>query len=111
MEMEWPKPDQDRIAELDANLEGRLERRKMFGHPCYFLRGNMIAGVFGDKVFLRLPPATMKRLQAEGAAEPFTPMGRAMSAYVQMKGASSSLYDEAVELAATLPEKKSKKKA
>jgi hypothetical protein len=70
----------------------------------------MIAGVFGDKVFLRLPPATMKRLQAEGKAEPFNPMGRSMSAYVQMKGASPALYAESVELAATLPEKKPKKK-
>jgi TfoX/Sxy family transcriptional regulator of competence genes len=108
--VEWPKPSEKKIEELDANLEGKAERRKMFGHPCYFMRGNMIAGVFGDQVFLRLPPATMRRLESEGKAEPFNPMGRSMSAYVQMKDATPELFAETVAYAATLEEKEPKKK-
>jgi hypothetical protein len=52
----------------------------------------------------------MRRLESEGKAEPFNPMGRSMSAYVQMKDATPELFAETVVFAATLEEKEPKKK-
>jgi TfoX/Sxy family transcriptional regulator of competence genes len=109
--MKWPKASEGQVAKLDANLAGKAERRRMFGHPCYFLKGNMIAGVFGDKIFLRLPTPTMRDMEASGKAEPFEPMsGRAMSAYVQLDDPEPALFEESLRYAGTLPEKAVKKK-
>ena len=109
--MSWPKASEVQVAKLDSNLEGKAERRKMFGHPCYFLKGNMIAGVFGDKVFLRLPASTMTELESSGQAEPFVPTpGRPMSAYVQMDDPAPALFQASLRFAETLPEKAKKKK-
>lgn len=109
--MKWPTPSEAQTARLDANMGGRAERRKMFGHPCYFLNGYMIAGVFGDFLFLRLPTSRIQELEASGEATPFEPIaGRKMSDYVQMEVPSAALFREAAQYAETLPEKVDGKK-
>ena len=45
--------------ELDSRVEAiagawGAERKKMFGGTCYLLGGNMMAGVLGDSLILRL---------------------------------------------------------
>ncbi len=49
----------------DADLDARVEemvtiwgasRKKMFGGTCYLLNGNIVAGVTGDSLFVRLSP-------------------------------------------------------
>ncbi|MHB1254228.1 MAG: hypothetical protein ACYCZ1_08680 [Candidatus Humimicrobiaceae bacterium] len=37
-----------------------MEKRKMFGYPVTFIRGNMFIGVHGDSMILRLPEAKMQ---------------------------------------------------
>jgi TfoX/Sxy family transcriptional regulator of competence genes len=65
-------------------MEGRGERRIMFGHPCYFINGNMFIGVFGDKVFLRLPQEGRDRIMKDHSEiAPFSPReGMSMKEYV-----------------------------
>jgi TfoX/Sxy family transcriptional regulator of competence genes len=107
----WPKASEEKVKVLDSNMAGKAERRQMFGHPCYFFKGNMIAGVFGDHIFLRLPASTMQNLESSGEAAPFEPIkGRIMAGYVQLKDPSPALFQEALHHAMTLPEKKAKKK-
>lgn len=58
------------------------EKRKMFGHPCYFVNGNMFAGVFADSIFARFSEQDRGRLEADGAGKLFEPMkGRSMKEY------------------------------
>jgi TfoX/Sxy family transcriptional regulator of competence genes len=47
----------------------------MFGYPALFLNGNMMAGLYGNAVVLRLPEAERHALVAAGQAAPFVAMG------------------------------------
>ncbi len=53
---QWEKPNENLIAIFDASLEGlpEADRRKMFGQPCAFVREQMFAGLFGQRVMIRL---------------------------------------------------------
>jgi hypothetical protein len=84
------KPPQPALVELFEKLlpETGGERRRMFGCPCGFIRGNMFTGLFEDKLFVRLAPADHAALLAEEGAEPFDPMGgRPMREYVVVPAA------------------------
>ena len=63
-----------------------VERRKMFGTPVCFVRGNMFAGAYGQSIMLRLPEAEREKVLRAGGA-PFAPMGRAMREYVTLPAA------------------------
>src|SRR5215510_14829550 len=63
-----------RLARLAPSLAG-IEQRKMFGYPALFLNGNMLAGLFGHGVVLRLPESERQELIAAGQAVPFVAMG------------------------------------
>ncbi|MDA1132537.1 MAG: TfoX/Sxy family protein [Proteobacteria bacterium] len=83
----FPKADPAAVAEYESLLpdDPRVERRRMFGHPCAFVSGNMFMGVFGDGVFVRLGPEDRAILLAEDGAAPFDPMGgRPMREYVTL---------------------------
>ena len=102
--------------ELDARMEEVLgawgaSRRKMFGGTGYMLNGNLVAGVYGDSVILRLSPE-------EGAAalllpnvRPFDISRNPMSGWVMVgpEGLDpASLEDwleQARDFVATLPAK------
>lgn len=80
--MEWTKSPQG-LVDLFAEClpdDPRVERRKMFGYPAVFVRGNMCAGLFGEGMFARLSPAA--RAAMPGGGRPFEPMpGRPMKDY------------------------------
>jgi hypothetical protein len=88
--MKMPKADPVAVAAFRALLpdDDRLVVRPMFGQPAAFLQGNIVAGVFGSDVFVRLP-------EREGAvdpplpgARPFAPMaGHAMRGYFVLPSA------------------------
>jgi len=60
----------------------------MFGNLAAFVNGNMFAGLFGDRVFARLPAEARDELLACDGAEPFEPMpGRRMGEYVVLPDA------------------------
>lgn len=87
------------VAAFDRALpaKGGIERRLMFGYPSAFLNGNMFAGVFADRIFVRLatePRAELLRLSGAG---PFEPMpGRSMREYVVVP---TAMHGRARELA------------
>ena len=85
--MPWTKPPQaliDLFTESLPDLPG-LERRRMFGLPAAFVNGTMLAGVFQDSIFARLPPEIAERLTQDEGAKAFEPMpGRPMKAYLEM---------------------------
>jgi TfoX/Sxy family transcriptional regulator of competence genes len=83
--MEWKKPSEElsRLLESVAPLSG-VEKKKMFGCPCYFVHGNMAFGVFADFLFFRLDEKTREKMFA-GNGSSFEPQpGRRMKEYVQL---------------------------
>ncbi len=65
-----------------ARVTGRprgVEMRKMFGYPAVFVNGNMIAGLIGDRMVIRLAADDRERFLALPGAAPFIAMkGRVM---------------------------------
>lgn len=75
-----------------------VESRRMFGCPCHFVNGNMMAGLFGNQIFLRLSPEDRQEFLELPFAAPFEPLpGRVMREY-----AMAPL--DAIEATETLPE-------
>ncbi|HTY75525.1 MAG TPA: TfoX/Sxy family protein [Candidatus Nanoarchaeia archaeon] len=64
----------------------KCDYRKMFGYPAYFINGNMFAGLFADKLFIRLsdPDIAEIRKTCQGV-DNLEPMpGRPMKGYVAL---------------------------
>lgn len=60
-----------------------VELRAMFGYPCAFVNGYMTAGLFADRMFVKLNTAGVQKLLELPGAEPLEPVpGRVMSGYV-----------------------------
>jgi TfoX/Sxy family transcriptional regulator of competence genes len=116
--MAWKKAPAALKALMEKAMEGiDAERRTMFGFPCWFVKGNMFAGLFEDSVFVRLSPAQADRARAAGTPfPPFSPVpGRAMKDYSvvpqEVHAAPSRfgrLLEEAWTHAASLPPKQKK---
>ncbi len=69
------------------------QQRKAFGFPAAFINGNMFAGLFNDKMIVRLTPEDAAKLQY---ARQFEPMpGRPMRGWVVVP---SAVLDSASEL-------------
>ncbi len=115
----WKKSPPALIARFDAALtvDGRIERRQMFGFPCAFLNGNMLTGLFQDGMTVRLSEADRTKAMAGPGATIFEPMkGRPMREYVVLPPAivadSRKLrawLRRAITHVDTLPPKKPKK--
>jgi hypothetical protein len=82
--MKWVKaPEQPKalIEQLMAPID--CEKRPMFGYPAYFINKNMFAGLFQDKLFVRLSPVQIASLRRTfpsiGNLEPMP--GRPMKDY------------------------------
>src|SRR6266481_1285947 len=87
-----PSPPEliERLARLAPTVAG-IEQRKMFGYPALFLNGNMLAGLFGYGVVLRLPQPERHALIAAGQAVPFVAMGgRVMREWASSTSRSAS---------------------
>ena len=62
-----------------------VELRKMFGYPCAFVHGQMLTGVFQDRIMLRLSDEDRAKFLKLPGAKPFEPMpGRPMREYVEL---------------------------
>ena len=118
--MDWEKPSAELSRILDEAAEpfAIIERRKMFGCPAFYINGNMFAGVYGQQLFLRLPPEERASLEAGLGAKPFEPMpGRPMKEYVAMPetiwsdpAAMEEWMRRSVEFVASMPPKQPKPK-
>jgi TfoX/Sxy family transcriptional regulator of competence genes len=99
-------------------LDPRVSVRPMFGNLAAFVNGNMFAGVFGERVFVRLSEESRAELLTLEGAEPFDPMGgRPMKEYVVLPevwrddtGQARAWVLKALEWSEALPPKEPKKK-
>src|SRR5258708_32042678 len=85
--MSMPRPDEATRAYFHSLLpeDARIGVRPMFGNLAGFVNGNMFTGVFGSRVFARLPPGDRAELLAIPGAAVFAPMeGRPMTEYVTL---------------------------
>jgi TfoX/Sxy family transcriptional regulator of competence genes len=79
----WPKPSIE-LGEVLTKHVTRFpaQRRTMFGATCYFVNGNMFAGVFSDKLFARFSAEDRALLSEKGMGDVFEPVpGRVMKEY------------------------------
>jgi len=94
-----------------------LERRRMFGYPSVFVRGNMLACVFQDRIMVRLSPADREASLKIPGARPFEPSpGRAMKEYIDFprsvidsESALGAWIDRGASYVESLPPKKSRR--
>jgi TfoX/Sxy family transcriptional regulator of competence genes len=120
MKSKWQKATPELMAYFEKITAGiDCERRKMFGYPCCFLKGNMFAGVFQDEVFVRLAePDRDKASKQYPGAKPFEPLpGRPMKEYLSLPKKlyrDEKIFEEllmkSIKYAAALPRKEKKKK-
>jgi hypothetical protein len=94
-----PKVSQQAIAEYDAVAAGLeaagVVRGSMFGMPCLKAGKKVVAGMFGDAMTFKLPPADRERALALTGVEPFDPgMGRPMKEWVVIPLAQSDVWPE-----------------
>jgi TfoX/Sxy family transcriptional regulator of competence genes len=90
------------------------DRRKMFGYPALFVRGNLATGLFADEWMIRLPDdARAELLEMPGAADFEVMPGRVMKGYATLPKdvvADDARLDgwirRAIEYGMTLPAKK-----
>lgn len=83
--MAMPKHDEESKTFFTSVIpvEPRIMIKPMFGNLASFINGNMFAGLFGTKIFVRLPEQDRSRLLEEEGATEFSPMpGRPMKEYV-----------------------------
>lgn len=71
-----------RVADI-ASLWGAT-RKKMFGGTGYFVNGNMMAGVHGARLILRLGDDDGSAALGEPFVAPFDLTGRPMAGWVQL---------------------------
>ncbi|MFI5255460.1 MAG: TfoX/Sxy family protein [Candidatus Limnocylindrales bacterium] len=120
--MAWKKSPEslialfDEVAPRQAPSGPPVERRKMFGYPAAFVHGNMFAGLFQDRLMMRLAEAERAEFLAMPGARPFEPMpGRPMTGYFEapaaLLGDPDALrgwLDRSLAYAVTLPPKPGK---
>lgn len=85
----WKKSPPDlveRFGAAAASLPG-VQHRPMFGYPAIFLKGHLAAGLFQDRIILRLSEEDRREFLKLPGARPFEPMkGRPMKEYVEAPG-------------------------
>ena len=87
-------------AELDARIEEAVTtwgatRKKMFGGTGYMLNGNMLAGVYGDSLIVRLSPEEGAEALKVPHVRPFDISKNPMSGWVMV--GPEGLDDESLE--------------
>ncbi len=118
--MAWTKPNEELSRFLEESISSfDVKKKKMFGCPVYFASDNMVAGVFGNDIFIRLSGEDKKKIISENdEIMPFEPVkGRIMKEYVILP---DSIYNDpekfpellriSYDHASSLPGKQKKKK-
>jgi TfoX/Sxy family transcriptional regulator of competence genes len=89
--MKWIKSPPALVALFDAAV-ARLpnaERKTMFGYPSLFIKGNLTAGLFQDRVMFRLSEKDREEFLRDPGHREFEPMpGRPMKEYVEAPGST-----------------------
>ena len=115
--MAWRKPPEELIELFnDVMPAGPLDFKPMFGSPCYWVNGNLFAGLHQESFMVRLGEPDRAELLEVPGAHLFEPMeGRPMREYVvfpeQMLGDRDALrrwLGKGLAYAASLPAKQKK---
>jgi TfoX/Sxy family transcriptional regulator of competence genes len=116
----FSKPSAATLEAFDRAVVKRsdVEWRTMFGYPSVFLRGNMLACVFQDRIMVRLSPADREAAVAIDGARLFEPSpGRAMKEYIDFprsviddESALGAWIDRGARYVMSLPPKKKRSK-
>jgi TfoX/Sxy family transcriptional regulator of competence genes len=111
----WEKSPASLIERFDRIVprDPAVERRTMFGYPCAFVNGHMAAGLFGTKMFVRLPEDERKAFLETQGGTIFEPLpGRVMKEYAVVPAALLArdaalkrLVSRSLDYAGTLPPK------
>ena len=114
--MAWKKSPPELIAAFEKAkpADPSVTSRPMFGYPALFLKGNMFAGTYQDKIVVRFGDG--RTIADSKTAKAFEPMpGRAMKEYVVVPDAIAksptklrAWIDHAHKYAKTLPAKKAR---
>src|SRR6266704_6107783 len=99
---------------IDEALRGRiraqLDEKPMVGGICFMLRGNLLCGVMGDDLLVRIAKTDYDRFITEPGARPMVIGGRSGRSWVLVGGAIVSRraelarwIDRAIEFVSTLP--------
>lgn len=72
----------DRIRELIAQTEKKVEEKKMFGGMCFMVNDKMCIGVHEDKIMVRLDPAIFDSVVEKDGCEPMNFTGKIMRGFV-----------------------------
>ena len=118
--MEWKKAPIELVEFIADKMKNvNCDYKKMFGYPAYFINGNLFAGIYADKLFLRLSDSDMSEIMKDhNNVSYFEPMpGRAMKGYVVLPKtvySDSKLFsewlDKSIKYVSSLPEKGKKLK-
>ena len=118
--MQWKKSPPELAAFLaEALASFDCQAKKMFGYPCYFVNGNMWAGLHQDSLFIRLSGPDQKELLSTwteaGQLEPMP--GHYMKDYVVLPetlyrdtSAFAEWLERSYRWVSSLPPKQSKSK-
>lgn len=76
--------DEKLVARIRRALASRSETtdRRMFGGACFTLRGNMLVGVVGDELMVRVGPDAYAEALTQPHVREMNFTGRAMKGYV-----------------------------
>lgn len=118
--MGFKKPSQELVDVLEEVLiDYPVETRKMFGCSVYFLNTNMMAGVFEDTIFARLPAERIYGLMgADDEITRFNPLKKAPMKEYAVLGESvhndrsrlEKIIAESADYVLSLPEKEKNKR-
>ncbi len=114
--MKWEKAPEELVEKFDSLVpkSSEVEKRKMFGYPCAFAKGNMFMGLHQKDLFLRLSENDREEFLKMDKAKQFEPIsGRKMREYVvvppKLVDNTSSLKPwirKSLKYATSLPSKK-----
>jgi TfoX/Sxy family transcriptional regulator of competence genes len=118
MPSHWKKASPEKVDFFYQVLKNHpdVEKRKMFGYPCAFIRGNMFFGLFEDSIFLRLSENDRQEILASGEGAAFEPLpGRVMKEYMTLSPKTTSnstafeaWFSKSWEFTSSLPPKEKK---
>lgn len=113
-DMKMPKPGEEAKESFRALVPPHpaLTLRPMFGNLAAFVNGNMMAGLFGEDMFVRVAAPAQARI-IEAGGRPFEPMaGRPMTGYTVVpdgwrtdRTRAAAWLEEALEFTAAMPAK------
>jgi len=118
--MKWIKPSQQLVDTFErlVPVAAGVGKRKMFGYPCSFVKGNMFMGLFQESMILRLSEKDREAFLKLEQARQFEPMpGRTMKEYVVVPlymlkdtGTLKKWIGKSLDHTSGLPPKQKKKK-